>query len=155
ARVLEADTPMTTTGGAAFTAPGGWSLSVRGSVTLLEAPEAGSRMALVDIDAKDAKDADGAAALAWKAFEPEMKYPVDVSSKLADRDGWTDRKEYSWRVPPNEKRLVAGYSWRGGEVYTVLLMDLSNAVGEKRYSSIAAVTGTLLPKGHTRESFAG
>ncbi len=152
ARVLDADTPMTTVEGATFVAPAGWSLTVRGPATILEAPETGSRMVLVDVHAKDA---DGAVALAWHEFEPEMKWPLDVASKLADRDGWTDRKEYTWRVPPNEKRLVAGYSWRGGEVYTVVLMDLAEAVGEKRYSQIEGVTGMLLPKGHSRESFVG
>src|SRR5690242_11986987 len=51
---LRADTPRTTTQGTSFIAPKGWKIAVRGAATLLEPPEAGSRVALVDVDAKDA-----------------------------------------------------------------------------------------------------
>ncbi len=57
---IAADTPKTTVAGNTFVAPAGWSLLVRGPATILEAPEGGSFIALVDVAAKDAKDADAA-----------------------------------------------------------------------------------------------
>src|SRR6185295_13824556 len=48
---LTADTPETTVLGNTFIAPAGWSLSVRGPATILEAPEGDSWIALVDVQA--------------------------------------------------------------------------------------------------------
>src|SRR5262245_8301832 len=52
--VLSSDTPRTTTQGTSFIAPKDWKIAVRGAATLLEPPEEGSRLAVVDVDAKDA-----------------------------------------------------------------------------------------------------
>ncbi len=49
-----ADTPKTTSLGNTFIAPSGWTMSVRGSATILETPEGNSWLALVDVAAKDA-----------------------------------------------------------------------------------------------------
>src|SRR5688572_18091861 len=63
--VLRADTRRTTTEGTSFIAAKDWKIAVRGAATLLEPPEAGSRIALVDVDAKDA---DAAVEAAWAAY---------------------------------------------------------------------------------------
>jgi hypothetical protein len=63
---LAADTPKTTVGGHGFIAPAGWTVSVRGNVTLLEPPEAGSRLALIDVQAPDGEKA---LADAWKQYD--------------------------------------------------------------------------------------
>ena len=52
--------PKTTVAGNTFVAPAGWSLVVRGPATILEAPEGGSFIVLVDVAAKDVADADAA-----------------------------------------------------------------------------------------------
>lgn len=65
---LAADTPSKTVLGNTFIAPRDWTLSVRGQATILEAPEADSWIALVDVPGKDA---DEALASAWKAYKPE------------------------------------------------------------------------------------
>src|SRR5262245_26715101 len=52
AETLAADLPKTTVGGNTFIAPAGWSLVVRGSATILTAPEGDSHVALVDVNAK-------------------------------------------------------------------------------------------------------
>src|SRR5690242_21107845 len=64
---LAADAPRTTVEGATFIAPAGWSITVRGPATILEAPEAGSRIALIDVHAQSA---DAAVAVAWAAYAP-------------------------------------------------------------------------------------
>src|SRR5688572_31199592 len=66
---IAADTPKTTVAGNTFTAPAGWSLAVRGPATILEAPEGGSFVVLVDVPAKDAANAEAALAAAWAAYK--------------------------------------------------------------------------------------
>ena len=46
---IAADTARTTVAGNTFVAPAGWSLVVRGPATILEAPEGGSFIVLVDV----------------------------------------------------------------------------------------------------------
>ncbi len=62
---------------------------MKGPATILEVPETGSWIALVDVSAKSA---DEALAEAWKAYKPEAKWPVKVSNDLPDRDGWSKRR---------------------------------------------------------------
>lgn len=149
---LAADTPRTTAGGATFVAPARWTLTARGPATILEAPEAGSRVAIVDVHAADA---DAAVKAAWAAYRPDASWPLLVKSDGPDRDGWTDRRSYDYRTSPDERRDVAATVQRAGEVWTVLLVDLDQAIGEKRGADLSTLFGRLLPRGYARESFAG
>ena len=153
AETLAADTPKTTTGGATFIAPAQWNLVVRGSATILTAPEGDSRIALVDIEAKNA---DQAIALAWAAYSPEGKrWPVKVTKAGAPKEGWTEVQITDYQTSPNEKRYVTAVALRGAYGWTVAIHDMSDATGEKRGSQARIVMGQLLPKGYERESFAG
>lgn len=149
---LSRDTPRTTTAGNAFIAPAGWSIAVRGPATILEPPEGSSAIALVDVRAPSAK---AAVAAAWKAYKPDARWPLKVVNKKPDKDGWTDRCAYSYQTSPNEKRDVVVNVQRAGDVWTVAIYDMTQAVGEKRLAQVALVLGRLLPKGYARESFAG
>ena len=152
---IAADTPKTTVAGNTFVAPAGWSLAVRGPATILEAPEGGSFIVLVDVAVKDATDADAAVAAAWAAYKPDAKWPLKVTTPVADKDGWTDRKSYAYQTSPNEKRDVGADVRQANDVWTVAIYDMAQAVGEKRGAQIGLIYGKLLPKGRTRESFAG
>jgi hypothetical protein len=106
---LAADTPRTTTEGARFIAPAGWTISVRGPMTILEAPEEGSRIVLVDLRADDA---DAAVAAAWAAYAPAMTLHLITKTDSADKDGWTDNHDYQYLTSPNEKRDLAVDTYR-------------------------------------------
>lgn len=149
---LTADTPRTTVEGNHFIAPAGWKIEVRGPATILEAPEAGSRIALVDVHAADA---DKAVAAAWAAYRPDAKWPLKVTNDYPDKDGWSSIKDYSYQTSPNEKRNVGASARRAGETWTVILYDMDQAVGEKRGGQVGTIFSRLLPKGYTRETFAG
>jgi CubicO group peptidase (beta-lactamase class C family) len=149
---LSADTPKTTVLGNAFIAPSDWSIRFKGPATILEAPEGNSWIALVDVQAKGPEEA---LAAAWQAYKPEAKWPVKVSNDLPDRDGWSRRRVYEYLTSPNEKRGVAALVYYSGSNWTVVIEDLADAVAEKRGGQVALVFGRLLPKGYTRESFAG
>jgi CubicO group peptidase (beta-lactamase class C family) len=152
AQQLPADTPKTTVEGATFVAPAHWSLSVRGPATVLDAPEQGSRIALVDLRAADA---DAAVTAAWHAYRPEAKWPLKVTTTRADSDGWRDVRVYDYETSPNERRTIQAVTRRSGEVWTVAIVDMADAVAEKRLAQVSLVFSSLLPKGYTRESFAG
>jgi CubicO group peptidase (beta-lactamase class C family) len=149
---VAADTPKTTVMGNTFIAPKDWTVTVKGPATILEAPEGGSWVALVDVAAKDD---DEALAEAWKAYRPEAKWPIEVSNDLPDRDGWSKRRQYDYLTSPNEKRTVAAQVQYAGTGWTVVIEDLDDAVAGKRGGQLGVALGRLLPKGYARESFAG
>ena len=152
---IAADTPKTTVAGNTFIAPAGWSLVVRGPATILEVPEGGSFVALVDVAAKDAATPEAAVAAAWAAYKPDAKWPLKVTTPVADKDGWTDRKGYTYLTSPNEMRNVVANIRRANDTWTVGIYDMDQAIGEKRASQVGLIFGKLLPKGKSRESFAG
>jgi CubicO group peptidase (beta-lactamase class C family) len=149
---LTADTSKTTVLGNTFVAPKDWTIRVKGNATILEAPEGDSWVALVDVQAKTAEEA---LAAAWKAYKPDAKWPVKVTNDLPDRDGWSHRRVYDYLTSPNEKRGVTALVLYSGTSWTVVVEDMADAVAEKRGGQVALALGRLLPKGYSRESFAG
>ncbi|MBK9266082.1 MAG: beta-lactamase family protein [Polyangiaceae bacterium] len=138
--------------GNAFMAPAGWSMVVKGSATILEAPEPGSRIVIVDVKAADA---DAAVKLAWEAYGNDKKWPLKSAVDAPDRDGWTRIRYYDYRTSPNEKRGVGVGARFANDTWTVTIYDMDDAVGEKRGAQVGLIFSRLLPKGRTRESFAG
>lgn len=149
---LAADTPRATVAGNPFIAPAGWSIYVQGPATVLEAPEGDSHVALVDVKARDA---DEAVALAWQAYKPDHKWPLEVKLPVPDRDGWTKIAQYGYTVPPNEKRGVAVNVRFANDTWTAAILDVADGTAEKRASQLGVIFGKLLPRGGARESFAG
>jgi CubicO group peptidase (beta-lactamase class C family) len=153
AETLAADTPKATTGGSTFIAPAGWTFAVRGNTTILTTPEGDSRIAFVDLEAKNA---DQAVTLAWAAYSPQGKrWPLKLSTPAPPKDGWAEVQGFDYQTSPNEKRIVGASAFRANNQWTVVIIDFAQAVGEKRGSQIGLIFGQLLPKGYERESFAG
>jgi len=148
---LSADTPKTTALGNTFIAPAGWSVAVRGPATIVEAPEGDSRIVIVDVRAKDA---DAAVAAGWAAYQPPQ-WPLKVANDVPDKDGWSKQRNYTYQTSPNERRDVGvGVSF-ANDVWTVVIYDMAQAVGEKRGAQVALIFDKLLPKGYSRETFVG
>ena len=150
--VLAADTTQTTVLGNTFVAPMGWRVQRRRDVLLVEAPEGGTWLAFVD---DTAGDADAAVAAAWKRVVPGFARKLRVSSDASNRDSWSGHRTYDYETSPNEHRSVSADARRANGVWTVVLQDLAQDVEEKRASQISLMLGKLLPKGYSRESFAG
>jgi CubicO group peptidase (beta-lactamase class C family) len=102
-----------------------------------------------------AGDADAAVAAAWKLVVPSFARKLRVSSDAANRDSWSGRRTYDYETSPNEHRTVSADARLANGVWTVVLQDLAQDVEEKRASQISLMFGKLLPKGYSRESFAG
>ena len=109
-----------------------------------QAPEGDSWVALVDVQAKGP---DEALAAAWQAYKPEAKWPVKVTNDLPDRDGWSRRRYYEYLTSPNEKRGVAALVYYSGSSWTVVIEDMSDAVGGEARRSGCPDFWTLAAQG--------
>jgi CubicO group peptidase (beta-lactamase class C family) len=150
--VVRADSTRTTGQGTSFVAPREWKIAVRGAATFLEPPESGSRMALVDVDAKDA---DAAVEAAWAAYGAPAR-TLKMSSARGNREGWHDTRVYIYETSPDDGREVLATARRSsGEHWAVVIEDVGPAFLAKRNAQRAAIHSSLLPKGFEPESFAG
>jgi CubicO group peptidase (beta-lactamase class C family) len=149
---LAADTPMATSAGATFTAPAGWTVSRRANVVVLDPPEGDSHLAIVDVEAADG---DVAAAAAWNAYRGSARWPVQLATPQAARDGWAEVRVVDYETSPNDKATAFTVARRSAAGWTVAVVDATDATFEKRGAPFRLVLGSLRPKGYTRETFAG
>lgn len=105
---------------------------------------------LVDVEAGSAEDA---VARAWAAAGRRVPDLAGVE-RDADVDGWTDIHRFAYRVPPASGRWLYAEARRAGSSWSVLLIEMSNAVAEKRYAQVQLVYERM-PRGGRTESFAG
>jgi CubicO group peptidase (beta-lactamase class C family) len=149
---LPRDTPRTTAGGASFTAPKDWSMSVDGAVVVLLAPDGDTRLAIVD---SSAADPDAAVAAAWATVRPGVTRSLRLMTPAPGRDGWDEQRNYSYETSPNERRVVGATALKRGTGWTVWLVDGAQATMDQRGAQVGLVRQSLRPKGYTEESFAG
>ena len=149
---LAADTPRTTAGGATFTAPGEWSITVDGATIVLLAPDGDSRVAIVE---SSATEPDAAVAAAWESVRPGVKRALRLTTPAPGRDGWDEQRNYSYETSPNERRAVGATALRRGTTWTVWLVDGAQATFDQRGAQVGLARQSLRPKGYTEESFAG
>ena len=149
---LAADTPRTTAGGATFTAPREWSITVDGATIVLLAPDGDSRIAIVE---SSATEPDAAVAAAWESVRPGVKRALRLTTPAPGRDGWDEQRNYSYETSPNERRAVGATALRRGTTWTVWLVDGAQATFDQRGAQVGLARQSLRPKGYTEESFAG
>ncbi|MEO8365598.1 MAG: serine hydrolase domain-containing protein [Pseudoxanthomonas sp.] len=146
-----ADTPAKTPRGTTFILPAGWTQRVQDNAVLVMPPEGdGSRLAIVD--AKGAT-ADAAIAEGWAILGMTPKFLV--ATDAAPKDGWDARRFYDYDVAANAKRAVGASAYRKGTAWTVVVVDVDQAIAEKRGSQFGKISQRLQPAGYTRETFAG
>lgn len=153
AQTAAADTPGKTVAGVAYTQPRDWALTVKGPVTIFAAPEGTLQIAVVGVGA--AADARTAAEKAWAAFKPGGTRPVRLATAGAPSEGWEERVNIVYETSPGEQRTMAALALRTGADWTVMLVDGSEAVANKRSAAANLIGQSLRPAGYQRESFAG
>jgi CubicO group peptidase (beta-lactamase class C family) len=150
--LIAADTPLTTTSGATFTAPSGWSVTSSASKKVLEPPEADSHLALVDVRAENAA---AAVAAGWASYRPGANRSLRITTPQTAQNGWDERHVFNYETSPNERAVVYALAWRAGHDWTVAIVEASRSTFEKRNSGFALAIGSLRPKGYQREMFSG
>ena len=152
ADILAADTPRTTAFGTRFVAPKGWAIRTDGNAIVLAAPEGNAHVAIIDVRNSDA---DAALAAAWALYRPgSAPSPEDARDRPA-RDGWDQVRLYEYAAPAKEQRTTYARALRKDDRWTVAIVDLPDAVAEKRDTQLEVIFGKLLPPGFERETFAG
>lgn len=152
AEKLAADKQVTTSGGATFTAPGGWSMLASGSLIVIEPPEGDSHVVIFD---SDAASADAAIDAAWAAYQRGEKRAIRQKLSPPAREGWQEVQVYLYETSPNERAVVQAVALRANNTWTVLLVDGKQPTFEKRGSAVGLIAGSLRPGTYQRESFAG
>jgi len=150
---LGADTPSTTAGGATFTAPKAWSLSVKASQIILIPPETDTHIVLMNVP--DAVGASAAVAAAWRFYKPDLHRPLQFSVPLAAHNGWDEEREFTYETSPNEHAIVQAIAFHYAGHWTVLIVDGSESTLQKRGAATSLIMQSLRPAGYKRESFAG
>ena len=126
---LAADKEITTSGGATFTAPGGWSMVTSGPLIVLEPPEADSHVVIFD---SDAATADAAIDAAWAAYKRGEKRPIRQKLSPTAREGWEEVQVYLYETSPNERAVVQAVARRAKNAWTVVILDGKQPTFEKR-----------------------
>jgi CubicO group peptidase (beta-lactamase class C family) len=149
---LAADSPRTTSGGTVFVGPTGWTVTTKGTATILEPPEADSHLALVNVNGGDAATA---VAAAWSIYRPEAKRTLKLVTPRPARNGWDELQAFDYETSPNERAVVFASARRHGDTWTVVIVDATKATFDKRIGQVLLVRDTLRPKGYSPESFGG
>ncbi|MEO6154526.1 MAG: serine hydrolase domain-containing protein, partial [Thermomonas sp.] len=145
------DTPSATPRGTTFIVPAGFTQRAQGNAVFLMPPEAdGSRIAILDAVADNA---DAAVAEGWKLLGMSPKFML--ATDAAPRDGWEARRFYDYDVAANAKRAISASAFRKGKTWTVLMVDVDQAIAEKRGSQFGKIGQRLQPAGYARENFEG
>lgn len=148
---LAQDQPQKTAAGITFTTPAGWTTdATKPSAISVVAPEGDTHIVVLD---EQAADAATAVSQAWAAYKPGFSRPVRESVDIPDREGWTAQKQFIYETSPNEKAVVVAMARKAGDIWTVVLLDGSEATFGKRGAQIGLIVGSLRPPGFARESF--
>lgn len=147
-----AGTPGKTPSGHGFLVPRDWTAELHDHAVVLQAPEGGSWIALVEVDAGYAADA---VTQAWLRYADRPPPELLMATPLANRNGWVDGRNYVYRNPAGEPRQLSARAMRNGKHWVVRIDDLATAVAGKRAADLSMIRDEFLPAGHVRESFAG
>ena len=108
---------------------------------------------LVDVTAQDA---DAALVAGWAAYKPTRSGRLKVTNDAPDKDGWSKQRNFTYQTSPNEKSRLSRPAFNSPAMYgPSWIYDMAQAVGEKRGAQVSLIFDKLLPKGYSRESFAG
>ena len=149
---VSTDTARVTPGGASFKVPAEWSITTGKNLVILQPPETDTHVAIVDIEAGDAR---AAVAAAWAAYKPDFKRPIKLVTPRPPKEGWAERQIFDYETSPNERAAVQALALRAGTAWTIVILDGTDPTVEKRSAAVGLVFGSLRPKGYKRESFAG
>lgn len=150
-----AGTPQKTPSGHGFLLPKDWTQTRRGHAVVLQAPEGGSWIALVEVDGDAATDAADAVSRAWIDYAGQRPPEPLMTMSLANWNGWVDRRNYVYRAPAGEPRQRSARAMRNGGRWVVRIDDLATAVAARHAADLNLIRDEFVPAGHVRESFAG
>ena len=151
-RELTADETVAAPWGATFQASKGWTMTTRGDVVVMQAPEHDLAVSLLEVTEADA---DRAIASAWRRVDPKFARATKTRTTPPGRDGWDAATQILYETSAAESRLIVAIARKKGDRMHVALLDGSNAAADRRGAQLGTVIASYKPKGLEEESFAG
>jgi hypothetical protein len=151
-RDLTADETVTSPWGATFQASKGWSMTTRGDVVVMGAPEHDLKITMLEVTESDG---DRAIAAAWKRVDVAGARAPKQRTTPPGRDGWDAITQIVYETPAAESRLLIALARKSGDRMHVAIFDGSNAAFDRRGAQLAIVMSSYKPVGLEAESFAG
>ena len=100
-------------------APAGWSIEAHEAHLLLEGPEPGLRIAVVDGRGASVEEV---VKRAWRVLDPGFARSPGLVTRGTARHGWDERRSFTYETSPNERRVLLAQAHRRGEAWTVVLV---------------------------------
>lgn len=152
-RTLSADTAITTSAGATFTAPAGFTLREQGELVSLIEPAKEATLTFVAIGGGLGRDE--AARAAWSKLDPAFALPVAQAQDGPASGGWHQLAQIMYVTPTEQARLVLAIMQRFRDTWYVALLDGKLAAVDRRGAQLSAAMQSLRVPGMELESFAG
>lgn len=152
-RTLTADTAITTSAGAMFTAPAGFTLRETDELVTLIEPTKEASLTFVAIPGGLGRDE--AARAAWAKLDPAFALPVAQAQDAPARGGWHQLAQLTYVTPTEQARLVVAVMQRFRTTWYVALLDGKIAAIDRRGAQLSAALQSLRVPGLEIESFAG
>lgn len=149
-QALATDTPQTVNEIATFTAAHDWIVTKAEGLVRVTAPEGDLIVSVLDLG--PAADARAAAAVALAKAKAKT-WPLEVLAPRAPIEGWDERAVADYTVPPAEHRALQVTVLRRADHWVALVIEGSQATGEKRGAAVGLMASSLRPKGFAREDF--
>ena len=149
---VDADTPWKTASGATFTVPKGWHVTENHGVLVLEEPDRGLSIRMIEVESSDAPSA---LASAWTKVEPGFKRQVKQSATPPPREGWEAITQITYETSSAESKLVIGVARKKGNLEYLALIEGDIGAADRRGAQLQAILTGFKAPGVAEESFAG
>lgn len=149
---VDADSPMKTPSGAAYTAPKGWTVTTRGDVVFLE--DAKREVSVTFVERKEA-DAEAAIAAAWRQVKPDFARKARRVTTPPGRRGWDRIMDVDYETTTEEARDVFARARRKRDTWYVALFDGTKEGWGRRWAGAKIAFFSFKAEGVEEESFQG
>nr|WP_315475690.1 serine hydrolase domain-containing protein [uncultured Undibacterium sp.] len=138
--------------GSRLVVPGGWQVQNDGDLLVLDMPEQGGKIALVEVLADDAAQA---IAAAWTRFKPDFAQALPKLTALPDENGWSARALANYHTSASSEDFLQVQARRAGVFWNVMLSVGQTASFSKRAVDVSIIKSSLLAPGFEGESLQG
>lgn len=148
-RRVDADTRVTTAGGATLVAPKGWFVTTGGDLVVLEDPDRTLTVTFVEVQAPGGPDA---IATAWKQARADFSRRIRRTSDPPP-DPWDEAVRVEYETSTAEARVVVAIGRRKDATWYVTLFDGPRAAFDRRAAEANAAHASVRAPGLVRESW--
>jgi CubicO group peptidase (beta-lactamase class C family) len=147
----EKETLLETAKGASFPVAPGWFVRESAELTLLEDPERGLKMAMIEVEVASAREA---IEVAWKRHDAAF-VRKELNTMTPPPGKWDEVVQITYETEPGSKRLVLANARRKGGVVWVAILDGEKGAFDRRGAQLQDTFERLKAPGVAEETLAG